>query len=404
MHRNLGIYGQLRAVRNLSKQLYTYLLGAFFIAANVTGYADVPQTNVAVSKATVASVQVKPQFATLLMKGPNLNREYGIGVAAPFCGIAKDTLVMAGGYNYPANTIGQNTTKRFYKDIYGAVLQPSKKKLTWKKIAELPEALALGSTVATKDALYFIGGSDAKGDKATCVELKFENNAWKCDTISWLPILISNHGSVCIGDYIYVVGGLQNGKASADMYRMNLKGDRKKWEKLPAVPEDCRIQPIVTAQKDASGKEQLYIWSGFNGWGKEAGLICGGYKYNPETRKWTGLGAPLKNEKRVYLGGGGAVAIDDDKIIAVGGFNYGVLLNSLRSNPADFNSHPVEWYKHNKEVYCFNTKTNKWSALGEGISLGTVHAGLVVSDNAVYNISGEIKPGTNTNVVTRLNF
>ena len=84
--------------------------------------------------------------------------------------------------------------------------------------------------------------------------------------------------------------------------------------------------------------------------------------------------------------------------------NYGVLLNSLRSNPADFNSHPAEWYKHNKEVYCFNTKANKWSAIGEGATLGTVHAGLVVSDNAIYNISGEVKPGTNTNVVTRLQF
>lgn len=388
----------------MNKKYISSLLGALIVLLNVTGYAEVLKEGSSVKTATAANVQAAPQFVVTPIKGPNLDKEYAFGMTAPFCGVVNNTLILAGGYNYPGNVLGNNENKRYYKDIYGAVLQPNKKKLSWKKLTELPEALASGTAVATKEAMYFIGGTNAKGDKAACYELKLDNGIWKCEAISWLPVVISNHGAAVIDGYIYVLGGLQNGKASSDMYRMNLNGDRRKWEKLPSIPEDRRIQPVVIAQKDASGKTMLYAWAGFDGWGKEAGLICGGYKYNPETRKWQGLGAPLKNEKRVYLGGGKAVAMNDDKIIVVGGFNYEVFLKSLIKLEDDYHKHEAEWYRHNQEIYCFDTKTNKWSSMGAVQSLGTVHAGLAADGNFVYNVAGELKPGTNTNVISRLKF
>jgi len=343
-------------------------------------------------------------FSAMESKLPTINKDYALGVSGAFGGLIGNKLILAGGYNYPGNELHNDVAKQYYKDIIVGTINPKNKKLSWKRLGELPKGISNGAAVATDEALYIIGGRDDKEAMATCIEIKLENKALTCKTISQLPVTVSDAGAVYLEDYLYVVGGIQNGQPSNDVYRMNLKGDRSKWEKLPAFPEEPRIQPIVAAQKDGSGKTMLYLWSGFNGWGKGAALTCGGYKYNPATKEWKGLGAPLKNEKRVYLGGGNAVALGDDRIIAFGGFSYEILLNNLINPSADYNSHDVDWYKHNQEVYCYNTRTGKWSSIGSLPSLGTVHAAYAKSDGVVYNISGELKPGVNTNIVTRMSF
>lgn len=383
-------------------EIYT---GTVFAASNTLTKAI--STNTTGTTGKIAIVQEKVvanRFSATEARLPTINKVYAEGVAGAFSGIVGNKLILAGGYNYPQNTIHNMAEKQYFKDIFLSEVSSSPKKLSWKKMGELTEELANGAAVTTDTALYLIGGSNKNGAKATCIEIKPVANSLKCETISWLPVTVSDSGAACIDDYLYVVGGIQNGKPSNDVYRMNLKGDRKKWEKLPPVPEDSRIQPIVATQKDASGKTLLYVWAGFSGWGNSADLICGGYKYNPNTNQWLGLGAPLKNEKRVYLGGGNALPLGEDKIIAFGGFNYEVLRNSLVKPDAEYNAHAPEWYKHNQEVYCFDTKTNKWSNIGELPALGTVHAGSAKFGNNIYNISGEIKPGTNTNIVTILGF
>ena len=360
------------------------------------------------NKATVINKPSATQtvLKSIVSKGPALNKDFASGVAAPFSGVIKNTLILAGGSNYKNNILGDKPedTKLYYKDIYGAIITSKSKKQSWKKLGEMPEELANGAAAVAADSMYIIGGTNAKGDKAGVLELSLINGVLKCETISWLPVVISNHGAAVIDNYLYVVGGLQNNKPSRDVYRMNLSGDRKKWEKLPSLPEDVRIQPVVTSQKDASGKKMLYVWSGFTGWGKDAALICGGYKYDPIAKKWSGLGAPLKNERRVYLGGGNAVALGENQIIAFGGFDYNIFLESLKNPVKDYNNHEAAWYKHNQDIYSFNTLNNRWSYIGSLPNMATVHAGGVVYENAIYSLEGELKPGTNTNLILKIDM
>ncbi len=348
--------------------------------------------------AEAKDVAQQPLQATV-MKSSMKDKEYASGVAAPFGGILGNKLIVAGGYNYPGNILGKPNAKKFYKDVYAAVLKPKAKKLQWQKVAELPMELASGVTLAAPDALYFIGGTNQGGDRAVCVELKPQGEGFHCEVISYLPVLASNLAGGYMDDCLYIVGGLQNGKPSRDLYRMQLKGDRSKWQKLAPLPETPRIQPVAAVQKDKSGKNMLYVWGGFDGWSPSSILQCGGCKYDPQKNSWTQLGAPLKDEKRVYLGGGGAAPLGEDRIAVWGGFDYAQLLASIRQPAPEDGKHEPAWYKYNHEVYAYNTRTDKWQCLGALTAPGTVHSAVTGSGNCLYSLHGELKPGTNTGLV-----
>ena len=346
-----------------------------------------------------ASGQQKPLKAVAI-KGVMENKQYAAGVSAPFGGVLGNKLIVAGGGNFSGNVLGKPLEQKFYKDVYMAMLKQGSKKLRWQKVAELPLELAGGATLTAPQALYFIGGTNQGGDRAVCVELKETAKGFQCETISYLPFLASNLAGGYMDDCLYVVGGLQNGKPARDLYRMQLQGDRSKWQKLAPLPETARIQPVAAVQKDKSGKNKLYVWGGFDGWSQTSVLQCGGCKYDPQSNSWTPLAAPLKDEKRVYLGGGGAASLGTDKIAVLGGFDYAQLLAAIRQTDPDYNKHEQAWYKNNQEVYVYNTKTDKWQCLGSLPLPGTVHSAVAIEDGRIYSIHGELKPGTSTNLVT----
>ena len=253
--------------------------------------------------------------------------------------------------------------------------------------------------------MYLIGGENATGAKASITKLNFAGASLKVDTIRYMPVLIKDCGATCIDNKLYILGGVQNGKPDNKMYLLDLDDVAKPWVMLPACPEAPRLEPVVAAQKDASGQSQLYIWGGYvPRYGNQVvELSCEGYRYNPATKTWKLLPSPLDaKEARVYLGGGAVVADAGHQIIAIGGAGYEALRQSLVQMPADYWQHEPSWYAYNQNVFSYNADTNKWQRLGSAPDTARAHAGIALHNKYVYMVEGETKPGVCTSVITRL--
>lgn len=357
---------------------------------------------------TKNSVTTANTFTSTLIKGApafSTDKKANIGIAASSCAILDNMLVLVGGVNNPNNTFAGIEKQMYSKEVYGASVAESSKKLKWTKLGELGEPLAYAANVVTNNHLYIIGGNHSTGTRSSLIDVKMVNGVAKKNIISYLPTTITKAGAAAIGDYLYVVGGIQAGKPSNDLYRINLKNLAKGWEKLAACPDDYRVQPIVASQKDNTGKLKLYIWGGYTpAQGSKPPVIsCGGYKYDPDTNKWTPVKAPLnKDGLRLYLGGGNAIAVDEDKIVTFGGYSFEALAEEQKPNNPQYYSHEAEWYKFKHGVYCYNTKTNTWSKLGELPELARINAGLANKNKDIYILFGETKPGTTTNTIMKI--
>ena len=65
-------------------------------------------------------------------------------------------------------------------------------------------------------------------------------------------------------------------------------------------------------------------------------------------------------------------------------------------------SHPVEWYRFNRNLLLYHPQTNKWTTLGEYEQGARAGAVIVSQDGFHYIINGELKPGIRTNEINRI--
>ena len=85
-----------------------------------------------------------------------------IGVAGPFAGTHNDTLIIAGGANFPDGvpwrpTADGGTSAKVYHDTIHVVTKDSLNTITEAK-ARLPQVLGYGVSISTSDGLLCIGG------------------------------------------------------------------------------------------------------------------------------------------------------------------------------------------------------------------------------------------------------
>ena len=71
---------------------------------------------------------------------------------------------MAGGCNFPVNTLAPDSKKKFYKGIYSA-RSTTGDQLTWTQIGSLPEPIAYGVAVSCADGMIIAGGQNESGSK-----------------------------------------------------------------------------------------------------------------------------------------------------------------------------------------------------------------------------------------------
>ena len=317
---------------------------------------------------------------------------YSLGVSACYAGQIGDYLVVAGGCNFPE----AGKPKKYYAGVYAARMDRAT--LQWRLVGFLPEAAAYGATVTCGDSLLFLGGNNT--DHALAAVYSVRLNSVGTDVLinrlADLPATADNMAVALVGNDIFVVGGNQNGKPSADVLRYKLGANSTSSADL-RIPGAPRVQPVAAAYND-----KLYVWGGFYADGEQSKVHTDGYVYDVNAKEWGALSAPCSaNGEEMTLSGGIAWA-DGDHLYATGGVNRTIFLDAISGRyecvkKDDYLKQPIDWYKFSGNLYVFDAVAGQWlTTTFVNQALARAGAQAVPTPLGVYYIGGELKPALRT--------
>ncbi len=163
-----------------------------------------------------------------------------LGVAAPFAGVARQALIVAGGANFP-NGMPWTSGKKVWSDRVFVLEKPD---ATWREAGKLPRALGYGVSITTPVGVFCIGGSDATRHYADCFLLKWDGAKVTTRPAPPLPRPLALATGALIGTTIHVAGGCEEPgeqAASAKAYTLDLSVPGAVWKELPPCPGAPRL-------------------------------------------------------------------------------------------------------------------------------------------------------------------
>ncbi len=213
-------------------------------------------------------------------------------------------------------------------------------------------------------------------------------------SIPELPTGIKNGVAGAVGRKLFC--GL--GSAGKKLFTLDLDNIQAGWQSVAPFPGVARNDSVSIV----SG-EKLYVFSGA---GIEAAndfptVLMDGYFYDTVSDSWHQIDTLLP----IGLLGASGCEIAPNKLVFFGGYNKEIfdnLLGSLAKSTdeatkqaqlIDFMSQPVEDYRWNSDIWCFDTQSLVWSRLGNNPYAANCGAGIVVQEDRVTLVEGEIKPG-----------
>ena len=319
----------------------------------------------------------------------------GAGVSGAFAGMCGQSVVVAGGCNFPGKPAAQGGQKVFYNDIY-AISHPLGTS-EWRRVGELPKPLAYGAGVQTPSGVVCIGGTaDGKSAETSVFLLTMEGGKASMSGLPSLPMGLVQAAAAYGGGYVYVAGGLSGGVASAKAFRLKFPGG-KAWEVLPDMPGAARVQPAAAYQAAALGGK-FYVFGGFDPVAKKT--ATGGVAYDPSAGLWaeTAPSVPHGESSPVAIVGAAAVASGCDHIVFFGGVDRKIFEEAISLPAPDYLEHEPEWYAFSKDMLVYHTVTDTWARSFSNPLFARAGASVVEmgrsSGSAAFVVTGgELKPG-----------
>jgi len=321
-----------------------------------------------------------------------------IGTAGVLAGSYKDYLIVGGGANFPYDTVLNGGAKKHYSDVY--VYKKDNNKLTLVEHTNLNHEIGYGASITTEKGIYYIGGSPDKEYADDIILLTVDKNQkLKVEKIGDLPFTFSDGIAAEKNGKLYIGLGKQNAKESNKLYEYDLK--TLEIKELASIPgESVRNQSVAQILNG-----NLYV---FSGGGSVA--YTDGYQYNIEKNQWSKASSVKLDDKELSLLGANSVKLNNNEMMVIGGFNkevYDDAVKNLGTLKDDellafrtkyFTADPYE-FKWNKDVLIYNAQKDTWRSVGKVPFDAPCGEGLVLMDNNIYSINGEIKPGVRTNAI-----
>ena len=339
-----------------------------------------------------AALPLSAQHVRSVVGFPAAEPGYSLGVSACYAGQIGDYLVVAGGCNFPED----GKPKKYYAGVYAARMD--RKALQWRLVGFLPEPAAYGATVACGDSLLFLGGNNTDHALAAVysVRLNSAGTDVSINRLADLPATADNMAVALVGNDVFVVGGNQNGKPSADVLRYKLGASTVSSANL-RIPGAPRVQPVAAAYND-----KLYVWGGFYADGEQSKVHTDGYVYDVNTKEWGALSAPCSADGEEMTLSGGIAWADGDHLYATGGVNRTIFLDAISGRyecvkKDDYLKQPIDWYKFSGNLYVFDAVAGQWlTTTFANKALARAGAQVVPTTLGVYYIGGELKPALRT--------
>ena len=325
--------------------------------------------------------------------------EVGIeqGVSACYAGRINDQLVMAGGCNFPVNTLAPDSKKVYYRGIYATTTDDGDQ-LNWRLVGMLPEPLAYGVTVTYDNSMFVVGGMNNDGSCGKVYRVKIVDGKAEVLTLPSLPCTADNMAGALVGRHLYIAGGAMDGKVSNRVLRLDLDNLSAGWQDVKPFPGMVRIQPVAGSM----GDNRFCLFGGFApaGNGEEAKLAMDGCIYDETTDEWKVVEGPKDDMNQpLFVGGGAAINLCSDQLLVMGGVNKDVFLSAVNHPQPDYLSHPIEWYHFNPYTLYYDKAG--WKVLYKSLETARAGAALAQTHHGLYVIGGELKPRVRSNKVVK---
>ena len=325
---------------------------------------------------------------------PSLEISPNQGVSGAFSGNIDGQAIVAGGCNFPNTPADEGGTKVFYNTVYALRGQQ------WRKIGELPQALAYGVSVTTKEGIICMGGNDGKQSTKNVFLLKTKSKSLLgviTTPLPSLPLPLDNFaGAVASDGTIYIAGGQSNGVASQQAF--SLKPGAKHWKELPLMPDATRIQATAVVQNGANGP--LFIVLG--GYSNTTNQVANdGVVYDIKTGNWRKTSPIVADGKSIALVGAASVSSGSMFVVCFGGVNKERFEAAIQGKYGDdYLQHDAEWYKFRSSLLIYNTITNTWVTETSSPLLARAGMSVIPMGNQWMIVNGESKPGVRAKEVT----
>lgn len=311
-----------------------------------------------------------------------------IGFAGAYIATANNYLFVMGGANFPDGKAPWDGGKKVWtnkvfmlKDTHGE----------WLEAGSLPDSMGYGAVASYQDHIYVAGGSNENGHLADTYRLSLQNDKLQSEKLPDLPHPIANCSSVRIGNYWYIVGGIEQPDAKIALticWRLDLDQTAKGWESCLSLPGEGRMLAVV-GDLDGSlvltsgvslqdGKRtylrDAYILDRHDGWKKIADL--------PESVAAAPSPAWFDEQSGALLIFGG----DNGELAS--------------KDPRE--AHPG----FSNRVLCYNPDEDTWTYTANNIAIVSSHreartwppvtTGATVWKGGIILPSGEVRPGVRT--------
>ncbi|WP_233216290.1 sodium:solute symporter family transporter [Blastopirellula marina] len=211
-----------------------------------------------------------------------------LGVAGPFAGVHNDSLIVAGGANFPRPVWESN--KQWTDTI--DVLVRTAEGYQWKAGGKLPRPIAYGAAVTTKQGVLCLGGCDAEKVYADAFFLQWNGTTVKTIPCAPLPQPMAYGQAAMIGQTVYVVGGQsETGLASATnlLWSLDLSANedptKLQWKTLEPLPGPTRSFNLVAHQHDGFN-DSIYVIGGRRDNNGQTQFLQDVWQYTPKTNTW----------------------------------------------------------------------------------------------------------------------
>lgn len=292
------------------------------------------------------------------------------GFAGSFAGVSRDSLIVAGGTNFPDALPWDGGTKVWYDTIYELKAPDG----PWRVKGKLPKPNGYGVSITTPDGLFIIGGGNATEHYRDVLWLTADAE------LPPLPKPCAFMAGCVLDDICYIAGGIETPTATSAMntfWAFDLKQKDAAWQELPPCPGKPRILACMAA---ADGAVHLFggatLKAGADG-KAEREWLQDAWKYLP-----AGGWQKLPDMPRVAVAAPNPAPVIDSKILIIGGDD------GLNANFEPKTQHPG----FPRSILVFDTKTQTWGRSGE-VPFSLVTTNAVLWSGRIVIPGGESRPG-----------
>lgn len=293
-----------------------------------------------------------------------------------FSGILDGSLVVLGGSNFPVSLF-EGGKKQWLSAIY----QLAADTVAWKLIGHLEHPLAYGVSISTSDGLICIGGSDDARHYADVFRLAWNNGKLEQEILPALPQPLAYVSGALLEQKIYVAGGLTTPDATVAtkaFYSLDLHELDRGWQSVPPWPGSPRMLAAAATQSGC-----FYLMGGCDlipGKTTQAGreYLTDAWCFVPEQ----GWHAIQKLPHSVVAGS--AIAFGPNHILIFGG-DDGANTDRIWELK---DRHPG----FRREILGYHSITDSWAVV-DSLVTGLVTTGAVRRGDAFFIPGGEDRPG-----------